>query len=85
MPPVVNRLRRQVVTAPDDAGMFAQDVALGRHDQPVGIDSQADRPVREGRRDAVAISLETTGNGISADCSSAQTSAMVPDCLPCGV
>lgn len=47
MPPVIDRPRWQLVAALDDAAMFAQDVALGRHDQPVRIDPQADRPVRE--------------------------------------
>ena len=47
MPPVMDRPRWQLVAALDDAAMFAQDVALGRHDQPVRMDPQADRPVRE--------------------------------------
>lgn len=37
MTPVVNRLWWQLVTAFDHARMFAQDVALGRNDQPVGM------------------------------------------------
>jgi len=72
MPPVVNRLRRQIVATLDHAGMFAQDVALGRHPPPVGIDPQADGSVREGcegtmapvgprkpvARNTIAIALE---------------------------
>ena len=56
IPPVGDCLRWQVMAALDQAGMFAQDTALGRvtpkacfqhDDQPVGIDSQADRAIGE--------------------------------------
>ena len=47
VPPVVNRLWWQLVTALDHAGMFAQDVALSRHHQPVRIDPKADGAVRK--------------------------------------
>lgn len=38
--------------------MLAQDVVLGRHNQSVRIDPKTDRPVREGRRNIVAIALK---------------------------
>jgi hypothetical protein len=47
VPPVVDRARRQMVAALDQASMFAQDAALSRDDQPVGIDPKADGAVRE--------------------------------------
>ena len=47
MPPVMDRSWRHLVVALEYATMLAQDVALGRHDQPVRIDPQTDRPVRE--------------------------------------
>ena len=47
VPPVVNRLCWQLVTALDHSGMFAQDVALSRHHQPVRIDPKADGAVRK--------------------------------------
>jgi len=58
MSPVIDRARQQLVIALDDAGMFAQDDTFGGHKQPVGIDPQADWPVREGRRNTVAIALK---------------------------
>ena len=58
VPPIVNGAARDVVGALDDAGVLAHDLALGHHDQPLGIDTQADRPVGERGRDAVAIGLE---------------------------
>ena len=63
MSPVVDRPRWQVVAAFDDPRMLAQDVALRRHDQPVGMDPQADRSVRKGCRNAVAIALEADQAG----------------------
>lgn len=38
--------------------LFAQDIALGCYDQPVGIDPKADGATGKGRRNAVAIALE---------------------------
>ena len=52
MPPVIDRPRWQLVAALDDTAMLAEDVALGRHDQPVRIDPQTDRSVRKGRGNA---------------------------------
>ena len=63
MPPVVDRARRQLVATFNKPRMFAQDIALGCNDQPVGIDPQADGPVRKGRRDAVAIAFEADQAG----------------------
>jgi hypothetical protein len=39
VPPVANRLCWQMMAALDHAGMFAQDAAFGRQNQPVGIAS----------------------------------------------
>ena len=47
MSPVVDRPLWKVVAALDHARMFAQDVALGRNDQPIRIDPKADGPVGE--------------------------------------
>ena len=58
MPPVVNRSRRFVVAAFYDPRMFAEDIALGRNDQPLGIDPQADGPVGKRCRHTVAVPLE---------------------------
>jgi hypothetical protein len=63
MPPVVDRLCRKMVAALDHAHMFAQDVSLSCHDQPVGVDPKADRPVRKGCRDAVAIAFKADQAG----------------------
>ena len=40
------------------AHMFAQDVALGRHDRLIRIDPKADRAIRKRRWNAVANALE---------------------------
>jgi hypothetical protein len=63
VPPIVNCPWWKMMAAFDDPQMFAQDTALGRHDQSVGIDPQADRTVREGRRNAIAIALEADQTG----------------------
>jgi len=47
MSPVVDHPRRQMVATLDHAGMFAQDTAFGRDNQPVWIDPQADGTVGE--------------------------------------
>src|SRR3546814_8620451 len=44
--------------AVDNSGVLAQDLPLGRDDQPIGIDPQAHWPVRKGSRNAIAIALE---------------------------
>ena len=58
VPPIVAGATRDVVGALDDAGVLAHDLALGHHDQPLGIHPQADRSVGERGWDAVAIGLE---------------------------
>ena len=63
MSPVIDRVRRQLVIALDDTDMLAQNVALGRHNQSVRTDPQADRPVREGRRNTVAVVLKADQTG----------------------
>lgn len=55
VPPVADRPCWQHVAALYHTGMFPQDVALGRNHQRVGIDPQADGPVRKRSRDTVAI------------------------------
>jgi hypothetical protein len=47
-----------MMTALDDPQMFTQDIALSRHNQPVGIDPQADRSVGKRRRHAVETALK---------------------------
>lgn len=47
MPPVVDCPWRQVMGPLDQPSMLAQDLALGSHDNPFGIDPQADRTVRK--------------------------------------
>jgi len=69
MPPVATRLRRQVVAALDHAHMFAQNAALGRNGQPIGIDPQDDRSIGERRRNAAAISLKAPSKWAGRICS----------------
>ena len=47
----------------DDPLVLAQDLSLGGNDEPIRIDPQADGPVGEGRRHAVAIALEADQAG----------------------
>jgi len=63
MSPVIDRARQQLVIALDDAGMFAQDVPLGGHNQTVRTDPQADRAIGERRGDTVAIAFEADQTG----------------------
>ena len=44
--------------SPDNPLMLARDLTLGDNDDPVWIDAQADRPVRERGRHAVAVAVE---------------------------
>ena len=46
MSPVVNRAWRLVVAPLNNPLMLAQNIALGRNDQSLGINPQADGPVR---------------------------------------
>src|SRR3546814_19791874 len=53
VPPVIDRLPRLLVRAVDNSVVLAQDLPLGRDDQPIGIDPQAhrseeSRPGKEG-------------------------------------
>ena len=43
--------------------MLAQELPLGRNDKPVRVDTEADGPVRERRRDAVTVALEVDQAG----------------------
>ena len=47
VPPVIDRLPTGVVGPVDDPGMLAQELTLGGHDDPLGIDPDADRAVGE--------------------------------------
>ena len=47
VPPVVDCSWWQMVTALDQAFMFTQDLALGSHDNPFGVDPKTDRAVRK--------------------------------------
>ena len=58
VPPVVDGAAGNVVRALDDPGVLAHDLALGHHDEAVGIDPQAHRSVGERGGDAVAVALE---------------------------
>ena len=58
MPPVIDRPPAGVVRPVDYPGMLAQDLTLGGHDDPLGIDPDADRPVGERGRHAVAVALK---------------------------
>ncbi len=49
---------RDIVRALDDTGVLAHDLPLRHHDDPVGVNPQADRPVGERGGDAVAVALE---------------------------
>ncbi len=58
MTPVINGPPRPVVGPVDDTLVFADDGALGDDQEAVGIDAQADRPVGEGGRYAIAVALQ---------------------------
>ena len=45
VPPVVDRAAGSVVGALSDPGVLADDMALGHHHEPVGVDPQADRSI----------------------------------------
>ena len=57
MPPVIDRSPASRVGLIDDARVFAQDLPLGRHDYPLGLDPHADRPVGE-RGGHTVVTLE---------------------------
>ena len=63
VPPVIDRASRQVMRSLNDAGMLTQDLTLGHQHDPLGVNPQADRPVREGGRHAVAVALEVYQTG----------------------
>jgi len=58
MAPVVDGVAYAVVAAVDDASVFAEQLALGGHHNPLGIDAQAHRSVGKRGRHAVANALE---------------------------
>lgn len=58
MPPVVDRPAETIMRAGEDPAMFADRLPLGDDDDPVGINTQADRAVRKGRRHAVTMALQ---------------------------
>lgn len=58
MPPVVDRLPRQVMRPVYDPPVLAQDLPLGSDDDPFRVNPQTDRAIGEGRRHTVAIKLE---------------------------
>ena len=63
VPPVVNGAAGDVMRTLDDAGVLAHELQLGDHDKPVGVDPQADRPVGERGRNAVAVGIEMNQAG----------------------
>src|SRR3546814_16326338 len=62
VPPVIDRLPRLLVRADDNSVVLAQDLPLGRDDQPIGIDPQANWPVRKGSREALRSGKRLGGN-----------------------
>src|SRR3546814_15898857 len=58
VPPVIDRLPRLLVRAVDHPVVLAQDLPLGRDDQPIGIYTPAHWPVRKGSMNALAFALE---------------------------
>jgi hypothetical protein len=58
MPPVIDGSPGQVVRPFDDPGMLAQDLPFCRHNNPLGIDPDAERTVGERGGDAVTVALK---------------------------
>ncbi len=59
--PVIDRAARLVMRALDNARVLAQDLTLGHDNDPFGVNPQADRPVGERGRHAVAIAVFRRG------------------------
>ena len=45
MTPIIDRAPRQMVGSLDDPAVLAENLPLGRHDDPFRIDPHADQPV----------------------------------------
>src|SRR3546814_18047070 len=58
MSPVIDGVAGAIMGSIDDALMFAYDLPLGDDQEVIGIDAQADGPIGEGRRHAVAVALQ---------------------------
>ena len=58
VPPIVDGLAKTVVRPLDDAAVLADELPLRGNHNPLRIDPEADRPVGEGRRHAVAVALQ---------------------------
>src|SRR3546814_2063398 len=58
MPPVIDRVPGAIMGSIDDALMFAYDLPLGDNQEAIGINAQADGPIGEGRRHAVAVAFQ---------------------------
>src|SRR3546814_9069650 len=58
MPPVIDRVPGVIMGSIDDALMFAYDLPLGDNQEAIGINAQADGPIGEGRRHAVAVAFQ---------------------------
>ena len=63
MAPVIDGVPRTIMGSVYDALMFAYDLSLGDDQEAVGIDPQADRPIGEGRRHAVAVAPKASDCG----------------------
>src|SRR5208337_2222816 len=58
MAPVINRSSRLMMRTLDDPRMFAQDLPFSRNDDPLRVNPNADRPIGERGRHAVAVALQ---------------------------
>ena len=58
VPPVIDCPPSGVVRSVDNPSMFAQDLTLGGHDDPLGIDPDANRAVGKGCWDAIPIAFK---------------------------
>src|SRR3546814_1750290 len=63
MAPVIDGVTGTIMGSVDDAPMFAYDLSFGDDEEVVGVNPQADRPIGEGRRHAVAIAFQVNEAG----------------------
>lgn len=63
MTPVVDRLACTVVIALNDPLVLAEQLPFSRHNQPTGIDTQANGPVGVWSRDTLAVALKVNQAG----------------------
>src|SRR3546814_1791262 len=63
MAPVIDGVTGTIMGSVDDAPMFAYDLSFSDDEEVVGVNPQADRPIGEGRRHAVAIAFQVNEAG----------------------